>query len=195
MLMNKVIVILTVSLLLSLPTFSQKDSVYTGETKPGAERKNTDKPKKDWTKRITYGGNFSLLFGNGGSFIDVSPLVGYRITDKFLVSVGPVFNYLSGVNGTYRYSTSIYGGRAFAQYFIIPQAYAQVGYDLLNRNNPFATDPKSRVNVENYWVGGGYRQNLGEHVALQVAILYNLNQTRLSPYNNPFFSIGIVGGL
>jgi hypothetical protein len=44
-------------------------------------------------------------------------------------------------------------------------------------------------------VGGGYRQNLGEHVALQVAILYNLNQTRLSPYNNPFFSIGIVGGL
>lgn len=193
MVMNKVIAIFVGVFFTVLPAFSQRDSVYTGGGKSPTESK-VSKPKGEWRKKLVYGGNFSIFFSNGTSFIDVSPLIGYRFTDKFIVSTGPVFNYLSVNNGKFRYSTSIYGGRALAQYFIVPQAYAQVGYDLLNRNNPYAQDPNSRVNIENYWVGGGFRQNLGGVASLQASILYNLNQTRLSPYNNPFFSIGIVSG-
>ncbi len=194
MLMNKVIAVFILIMGLNSYSFSQKDSVYVGDTKPKTPSEPKKESKSKWKEKLIYGGNFGFFFSANGSFIDISPLIGVKITDKLSVSVGPVYNYLSSTNGAYRYSTSIYGGRAQAMYFVLPQLFAQVGIDVLNRNNPFVSDPNSRVNIQNYWVGGGYRQNLGGALSVQASILYNLNQTKLSPYTNPFFSVGFVVG-
>lgn len=194
MVMNKVIAVFILIIGLSSYSFSQKDSVYVGDTKPKVPTEPKKEPKFKWKEKLIYGGNFSLFFDRNGSFIDISPLIGVKLTSKLSVSVGPVYNYFSVSNSSYRYSTSIYGARSQAMYFILPQLFAQVGVDVLNRNNPFVSDPNSRVNIQNYWVGGGYRQNVNEAIAFQASILYNLNQTRLSPYTNPFFSVGFVVG-
>lgn len=193
MVMNKLFVSFIFACSLLLKVTAQNDSVYTG--KPETPR---PKPKENpnalkWRERLVFGGNFGLLFGPI-TFIDVSPLVGVKVTSKFVVSAGVIYNYYREQSRNFSYSTNLYGVRTQAQYFIVPTLFAQVGYDLINRNNPFSRDPNSRVNVENYWVGGGYRYSIGQRAALQMSVLYNLNQTRLSPYVNPNVFIGFVGG-
>jgi hypothetical protein len=52
-----------------------------------------------------------------------------------------------------------------------------------------------RTNVFGLYVGGGYRQPLGENSSLNILLLYNLNQDRNSPYQNPIVRIGFGFGI
>ena len=43
-------------------------------------------------KRFFFGGDFWLSFGTN-AYINVSPMVGYRITERFSAGVGPIYIY------------------------------------------------------------------------------------------------------
>jgi hypothetical protein len=43
-------------------------------------------------------------------------------------------------------------------------------------------------------VGAGYSQPLGEHMFLDLLILFNINETYNSPYTNPLFRLGFGYG-
>lgn len=157
-------------------------------------------PLKD---RIYFGGNLGLQFGNQ-TYIDISPLVGYKLTEKFSAGFGVTYIYYrlkqEYTNGsqtlTYKYETNIYGGRVFARYFFIESLFAHVETELLNLE---VYDPimntEQRKNILSPFIGGGYVQRIGDHSGIYLMLLYNINETPDSPYTNPVIRIGINIGI
>lgn len=139
-----------------------------------------------WDK-VFVGGNFWMQFGNY-TFIDISPMVGYRFTEKFSAGLGPSYQYLSIKDLGYSFSTNAYGGRVFGRYFIWQNLFTHSELELINLE---AFDiQRRRVNVTNLYVGGGYRQMLGERAYADIVVLWNLNESVYSPYRNPIIRAG-----
>ena len=138
--------------------------------------------------RIFYGGNLGLQFGTI-TFIDASPLIGYRLTDKLSLGTGISYMYYrEKFPGFQEFSTSIYGGRLFGRYIIYKNLFAHTEYEVLNLES---FDINRRINVTNILVGGGYRQHLGGRAYLNLLALWNINETADSPYRNPIIRMGI----
>ncbi len=189
--MKKFLRIIIFLLVLSGRVFAQKDL---GDA-PNDGRKPKEKEKKDWNWRdkVYFGGTFGAWFGTQ-SFVDLSPIVGYKVTDKFSVGAGIIYNYFSYNYGNYKVRTSFYGGRCFARYFILENIFAQVGWDHINRNDPYSYSTNDRIWVDNYLVGGGVRYPIGDRMYCTAVGMWNLNyDPYLSPYPNPIIQIGFVG--
>jgi hypothetical protein len=149
-----------------------------------------------WTKRIFTGGSLGLQFGNA-TYIDVSPIVGYRITDRLQAGLGATYIYYKFKDTFYNYSyeTSIYGGRTFARYFILENLFAHTEYEILNMEVPKiignSYQGTKRENITSVLVGGGYAQPIGENSALLLMLLWNLTEDQFSPYQNPIVRVGV----
>jgi hypothetical protein len=84
---------------------------------------NTKKPFKD---RISIGGALGFGFGSNSILIDVSPRIGYSLTDNFVVGLGLTYKYYQYNDYYYSFADSslsdlknnIYGGSIFARYFL-----------------------------------------------------------------------------
>lgn len=77
------------------------------------------------------GGNVSAQFGNA-TFIEISPLVGYRITEDLTSGVGFTYQYLSenyNVYNFYDYKATVMGARIFSQYDLIFGIFAHAEYE------------------------------------------------------------------
>lgn len=151
-------------------------------------QREVDEEKKSFFDRTYFGGNFNLQFGNV-TFIDISPLMGYMVTDKFSVGTGITYQYLN-----YRYldfSTNIYGGRLFARHNIGQQFFVHTEFESLNVEFPRLTPTNERVWAREWvpgvFVGGGIFQPFGRRGGVNLMALYNLTYQRgKSPYANPW---------
>ncbi len=153
--------------------------------------------EKFWDK-VYFGGNFGLQFGDQ-TVVDVNPLIGYRVTEKLSVGITATYIYYKFRDPYYTslsYSSNIYGGSIFARYFLLENIFAHVEGELLNLEVP---NPILRRNVREdifgFYVGGGYRQPLGDRSSLNILLLYNLNDNANSPYQNPIIRIGFGFGI
>ena len=136
-----------------------------------------------WRDRVRLGGNFGLQVGNI-TFVDVSPLVLYQVTDRTQFGVGITYQYVRFNNvRTFGGSTlsssgnSIYGGRTFFRYFLFPGIFAQGEYEMLSTryyDYSSLTPELKRALVPAGFVGGGYSQPIGGRSAFNITILYNL---------------------
>lgn len=148
-----------------------------------------DNPIKN---RFYTGGNFSLAFGSV-TFIDISPLVGYKITEEWHVGTGASYMYLK--YNDYLYGINIYGGRIFTSYYILENLFLHVEEEWLSLGTDNEESKIDRIDIYSTLVGGGYSQRMGSSSAFNILILYNLNETELSPYPNPVIRMGFVAGL
>ena len=145
-------------------------------------------PKTNVWDKVYFGGNLGLQFGTS-TFIDVSPLVGYRITDKFSLGVGATYQYYHYRDRYYDLETNVYGGRLFGRYLFTDYLFGQAEYEYLNLE---AFDfYRRRVDVESLLAGVGYIQRLGGSSAIVGMILYNFTESAYTPYQNPIIRIGI----
>jgi hypothetical protein len=93
-------------------------------------------------KRFFFGGDFWLSFGTN-AYINVSPLAGYRITERLSAGLAPIYIYkmnkmtyldtvISGVYyyDSYKIRTSTYGGRLFLTYDLIKNLHEYIPIDL-----------------------------------------------------------------
>jgi hypothetical protein len=147
-------------------------------------------------ERIFFGGNFGLQFGTI-TFVDVSPLIGYRFTDKF--SAGPGISYMfyrERFAGFAPFETSIYGGRIFSRYEIFRGIFLHGEYEVLNREifDYLVSPDRFRMNVTSILLGGGFRQHMGGRTFLNLLVLWNINESAYSMYNNPIIRMGINVG-
>jgi hypothetical protein len=167
---------------LSFNCFSQdsQDTLKTPRKSP--------KHKSDFWERVYFGGNLGLQFGNF-TVIDISPIIGYKLTEKFSLGGGPSYIYLKDKN--YNYSTSIYGGNIFGRYFLYKDLFAHTEYEV--QNGDWAGTGR-RFNLTNIWVGGGYRQPVGELGSFMILALWNINESIYSYYNNPVITAGFSVG-
>lgn len=159
---------------------------------------NTPQKQKEYESfedRLYYGGNVGASFGTR-TFVNLSPLVGCHITKKFSVGLGAIYNYYSIAQNGIKYSTSIYGANTFARYNVLDNLFLQAGWDRINVPNysNFAVKD-ARAWTDNILVGGGYRQPIGGNGSITAMIFYNINETPLSPYQNPIIQMGFNIGL
>ncbi len=148
--------------------------------------------KKD--KRTFIGGNLGLQFGTI-TILDISPYIGYELTNYLSMGAGFTYQYFRDGRGENKYSSSMYGGRLFSSVKIIPEIFAYAEYEILNLEIPNSSGNEIRKNVSSVLVGGGYRQMIGPKMYSDIMILWNLTESDDSPYTNPIYRVGITIGL
>lgn len=153
-------------------------------------------------ERIFYGGNFGLQFGTITD-IQFSPLIGLWVLPRIGVAAGPNYRYYKDPFGR----TSIYGGRSYIQYLflndlnsIIPLGvhlgmFLHSEYEILSlesafwKLHPYTTD---RFITNTILAGAGISQYIGRRSALNLMVLWPLNDSGYGLYSNPEIRIGFV---
>jgi len=157
----------------------------------------TDKSEEGYSlsDHLIYGGNVGLSFGNVTN-IGISPLVGYKVSDRFTPGVGLSYDYIKIHYRGYPTQTSnIYGGSLFANYFILDNIFAHAEYEVLNGEWEPYYKPGERFNLSSVLLGGGYRENYGG-LSSYVLVLYNVTQAYDSPYSSPLIiRVGMAVGM
>lgn len=193
--MKKKILVGVFLILVCLRYSAQTDDVYIGNATKDTTFKPKKKKNREWLDKVTYGSNVQAIFGSY-TYIYLSPTIGYTPFKNFNFGVGFIYSYVSiNYQGYGKFSQSIYGGHSYARYFIGESFFAQAQFDHLLQPNVYNyNDPKQKVWVDYFLVGGGYRQAIGKRAALMTSIMINLTPSPLSIYPNPIFQIGFVGG-
>ncbi len=175
---------------------AQTDSVYYGNT----SKDNTFKAKRerntDWLKRFTIGGNTQLYFSTNFTFVDLSPTIGFSPFEKLNVGLGFIYFY-SNTNYQIlgRFQQSAYGGQAYARYFFTDNFFGQAQYDKLRQTNFLSyTNPREKVWVDYFLIGGGYSVDIGKNSKATTSIMLNVSPNKLSIYPNPIVQFGFIGG-
>lgn len=171
--------------------FSQadEDSYVYGDTEK-AQTKTAATGKFDWD-RVTVGGGLGATFGDL-TYFEISPTVGYYITDNILAGFGGTYIYYS--DNVNKYKTNIYGGTIFTEYLFkdLPiLAHAET-----NLMNYFSWNRQARINAVGVFLGGGLKQRLGDGRSyLSILVLWDVNETQDSFYPSPIIRGGISIGL
>jgi len=142
-------------------------------------------------KRLVYGGNLGLSFGTV-TVVNLSPSVGYKVTEKLVV--GPGITYIYYNDSRFDFTSQVYGGRLWGQYLFTRNLFAYGEYDVLNGEfDPL--DGGRRVTVASPLLGAGYFQGYGPF-GFSLMVLWNFNDSRYQPYGpNPIFRGGFNIGL
>lgn len=137
------------------------------------------------------GGMIGGSFSNYGGSFEISPLVGYKITQD--VHVGSRLTYIySKYNGK---SYNDFGGSIFGRYRFLKMLFAHVEYEVLSVEYLTYNYENDRQTISSLFVGGGLFQSMGGRGFATIAVLYNLLETEYSPYSNPVIRIGFGVGL
>ena len=154
-------------------------------------RKNPPK-ERIWDK-VYFGGNMGMQFGTS-TFFEISPLIGYRITDKFSAGLGATYQYFHYKDRYFDLETNVYGGRIFSRYLFTDYLFGHAEYEYLNLE-AFDFFPRRRVDVGSLMAGAGYIQRFGRNSAIVGMILYNFTESAYTPYQNPIIRVGVNIGL
>lgn len=188
--MRKLFVVLFIFLIPNL-VFSQVDEdSYVFDDSKKAKVDEEKKGKFNW-KRVTVGGGLGATFGDL-TYFEISPTVGYYLTDQLLTGIGGTYIYYS--DNVYKYKTNIFGGNIFTEYLFkdLP-IMAHVETNLMNY---FSWNEQQRINAIGVFVGGGLKQQLGDGRSyLAILILWDVNESKDSFYPNPIIRGGISIGL
>jgi len=137
------------------------------------------KPKRPFKDRIFVGGGLQLAFGNVTT-IGASPIVGYRVTDKWSVGVGGTYVYYrEKFQGFPAYTTSIYGGNVFTRYTVFKNLFAHAEFGVTNWEAPVIDLHghylgTRRINSYSLPIGGGYAQPIGGNSFFEILALYDV---------------------
>lgn len=140
------------------------------------------------SERLYFGGNLGLQFGYV-TYVEVSPLVGVMITDRYSAGLGITYQYLKYKD--FGESSNVYGGRIFNSYNILPNLFAHAEYENLSVE-AYKQDDFGRIVSEREWVpglflGGGYFVPFGRRGGMNFTLLYNVlydNQNLI--YTEPY---------
>jgi len=145
-------------------------------------------------RRSFIGGNLGIQFGTL-TILDVSPYVGFKLTNNLSIGAGITYQYYNDSRGESSYTSNIYGGRIFSSFTLIPEIFAYAEYEVLSIKIPIGYEEYARKNVSSVLVGAGYRQMIGSNLYSDIMILWNLTESSDSPYSNPIYRVGLVIGL
>lgn len=165
-------------LALSVFNFSANYAQYDPDYNEGDDE---DVQNLDFKDRLYTGGNFWANFGTFTN-VDISPLLGYRVTNDYSIGIGAKYNYIKQ-NVAPVFSTSIYGGSVFTRYSFFDKLVAHAEFEMLNIELfNFTSGARERQWVPIGLVGGGYASN-----GFQIMALYDLIGDERNPY------IGLFG--
>lgn len=148
------------------------------------------------------GGGLGLQFGSV-TMIDISPQAGYFLNEYLLLGIGLTYQYVNDRRYQIPFKTNVYGGSVFGRFYMpffrSVFLHAQYEYLAYNTNSynlyNYGRDEYEWLNVQNILVGAGYRQLIAGRSSLNIMVLWNLNETEYSLYQNPVIRIGFDIGI
>lgn len=153
----------------------------------GQKRFDNETGETKFIDKLRLGGSLGLRFGSFTN-INLSPMAGLALTEKFIVGIGPTYIFVKDSYFVPSSSSSFYGGRALARYHFLPMIHLQAEYELMNvkfYNHGFGkyqrvNDTYARTWLQSPMVGVGYSQPVGGRFikGIHASLLYNFN------YNN-----------
>jgi opacity protein-like surface antigen len=177
---------------------------YTNKKKKEARAFSADK--------LIVGGGLSLGFGTITN-LGISPIVGYRITDRFSAGIGLGYQYVRAkdflvVPNLYSnsvsyedFKSSLYSASVWTRYRVFDNIFAHVEYEhnFMSFNTYDTYDPASptgyreekiHYNAPSLLVGAGYRQPITDRASLVIIALYDVLNDPYSPYQGINFRFG-----
>lgn len=182
-----------------------QQAAFAQETEEGP--RTYQEPEKGFNPRnVMVGGSLGLAFGDY-TFVNVSPMVGYRFSRMFAAGVNINAQYSSGKSYGYnnnviaRNNYTMFGGGLWGRFYPLEMLFihAQPEYNAISQKVT-EYDPrreyKDRYGAASLLLGGGYSQPIGGNSAFTFMILYDVLQDKNTPYlNRPIFSAGVNLGL
>jgi hypothetical protein len=199
--MKKLIVISLFTFTFSLCTsLCQAQDYVRNEGNGQSTQNNSQAPPSGFGQNFSIGGSFGAYFG-GTTYIGLEPLLSYHFNKNFMVGVGTIYQYVSvdeQVYG-YAYSSSSYGGRVTALYFL-PDQFSRVfimgEYDVLNVPElSLYTYQVDRGTLAMPMVGIGWKEPVSDKLFFCIYGLWNFNNSIYNPYSNPVINAGFDIGL
>jgi hypothetical protein len=185
--------ILSLLVLFTLPGYGQ----FGQPQDRGTERDNFK-----MQKRLYIGGGLGFGISSYATSLMVAPVVGYRLSPSFDVGTRVNYTYYRYNDAPLKYSTNNVGVGVFGRYYLfffndlfLHAEYEALNYEQVYVTNNYEVDHKERLWVSSLFVGGGYRQWVGNSAFVGLTVLWNLLDNIDSPYNNPIFRIGVGVGL
>jgi len=145
-------------------------------------------------ERIFTGGGMGMSFGSYQDYIAISPMIGYRITEKFWGGSSFTFRYTKYKATTPSFKLYDYGINPFLRYSIFENIFIQAEYEYLNYEYPYSADGTTiRKTFDSFLAGGGFMQPIGDKAAFYVLALYNFSyQDPLPQDYSPYYSPWII---
>lgn len=184
---------ITFILIIGMITFTAGSVVAQYENTSGQKQEGKVK-KKSKPPRVNkwfVGGMLGAGFSSYSSYVEVSPLLGYKITPAFHVGtrITYIWNSFEFLPDE-RVNLHHYGGSLFARYIIFKGLFGHIEYEALS----FDYYEYPREWISSLFLGGGYFQDIGGRGFASFAILFNVLDSPYSPYTNPIIRIGFGVG-
>jgi hypothetical protein len=173
---------------------------------PGEE---TKEPKRKTSKtdesKIFFGGNFGLSLWGEYVYVELSPLIGYKITRRLWAGAGPKYMFIK--QSSY-YQSSIYGIKTFGSFAVLDKIneVTNIGIGsifLYTENEILSIEPLLYNSpISGYYKGArdwydilmagvGFRFPLGQRLGLSVIVLWGLTESAQLLYSNPEIRLSI----
>ena len=161
---------------------------------------NDDETK--WTDRIVFGGGIGIGYTNGWN-INVTPNVGYKVTDQFWAGLGVDYYYVSWrFDSQNKDKFSVVGPKAYALYYITPEINlgTEFSHNFYTRTDITNGITQKQKEEQNSWlIGGGYTQRMGGRAGIRLELYYDVlydESNRFGFRNSAFVPrVNIVYGL
>ncbi|HOX82477.1 MAG TPA: hypothetical protein PLJ60_11015 [Chryseolinea sp.] len=146
--------------------------------------------------RIFVGGGFGLSFSSYYDYFSISPIIGYKITPKFVGGIGLQYSHYKYKGYSPAIQTNNYGGSVFLRYNFYGPLFVHTEYEYLD----YQFTETQRQGFSSFMAGGGFFQPIGRRAGIFVMALYNFSYQNPTPgqysvYNSPLvIRAGITAG-
>jgi outer membrane protease len=156
------------------------------------------------SSKFYFGGHIFVRTEKYNSIYEVSPSVGYYVTDQFLVASSFYFSkykliqYIDDKKSTSNYN--YYGPSIFLRYYLAKEKFfsnlfLHSEYMMLKSDYSFLNSAqkteKGNYNANIFQTGIGYRQIIANRFFLNFLVLVEPSPHKNTPYKNPTLRIGV----
>ena len=156
--------------------------------------------KPEWQRRVFTGGGLGASFNSYYDYIAVSPLIGYRLTERLAAGVQVQYRYTNYKQYVPEVSTNDWGVSPFLRFSVFGPVFLHAEYEYLNYQYIRAGE-KYRQGFNSFMAGGGFFQPIGRNAGFYIVALYNFSyvdpagSNTISPYTNPLvLRVGVTAG-
>lgn len=159
-----------------------------------------EESKPSFKDKLFFGGGLGLSFGDV-TYVNVAPVIGYRITPKLSTGMRLTYQYRKYKNPFPPYDSfesNDFGIGAFGRFIVFGPVYLQAEYEYLSYEYYTTADSKERLGFNSFMAGGGIMQPIGRHAAIFFTLLYNFSykdDNSIQPYGRPLIMrAGVTAG-